>query len=467
MNKDEEKKWKGAERESAAERQQLLSETRDLVINSLKKARDDISLMLVNQPTDYQQWRLPELNREIERVLTTFGDSAGQTLSTAAGKAWAGGAAQIDRPFSTLGYSIGAALDDQQLMAMRTFMVDRIKDVGAQAASKVKQELGLAMIGSQSIHETINKVAGLVDGGKDRATTIVRTELSRAWATASFERAQQAENNGVPMDKIWRRSGKRFPRHAHLIADGRRVPLNQPFIINGHELRYPHDPKAPASETINCGCVCIYRPRDVAGTLPDKRPFTKEELAANPDMAQLAQGSSVNQLLKADMQKTLKTRGAEIANALIEHMSVYSSDGRLLFNKSGDESSVALSKPELRQLADAVMLHNHPIVPCSFSVDDVMLAVWHELSESHVVDRLYHYEIVRPDTANWGPAYWAKTLKPIVTRITAEVESLLDAAVRSEQITKNQYLSLVDHMIWDRVNAEEEIGYRRILRADE
>lgn len=295
MNKDQERSWKKAEKESSAERQRLLEETRNQVVALLKKSRDDISLLLAGQSTEYQQWRLPELNREIDRMLATFGDGAGQTLSTAAGSAWAGGVAAIDKPLVAVGLSnVAPHLDDQQLMGMRAFMVERIKDVGTSAASKIKQELGLAMIGSQSVHDTITKVAGLVDGGKDRATTIVRTELSRAWAVASHERALQTDGDGTPMDKIWRRSGKLYPRQAHLLADGRRVPIDQPFTINGHQIRFPHDPKAPASETINCGCICLYRPREIKETLPDHRPFTEQEIAMNPDMAQLASGKSIN-----------------------------------------------------------------------------------------------------------------------------------------------------------------------------
>lgn len=465
MNKGQERDWKKAEKESSAERQRLLEETRDQVVALLKKSRDDISLLLAGQPTEYQQWRLPELNREIDRVLTGFGEKAGQTLSTAAGSAWIGGVAAIDKPLVAVGLSIAPHLDDQQLMGMRAFMVERIKDVGASAASKIKQELGLAMIGSQSVHDTITKVAVLVDGGKERATTIVRTELSRAWAVASHERAVQTDADGVPMDKIWRRSGKLYPRQAHLLADGRRVPIDKPFIINGHEIRFPHDPKAPASETINCGCICLYRPREIKETLPDHRPFTERELAMNPNMAQLANGPSLRQLQDKGLREALASRSAEIATAPIEHMSAYSADGRLLFNKSGDVSSITLSAGERGQLNDAVLLHNHPEGPLSFSPDDVKLAVWHDLAETHVVDRLFHYEIVRPESSNWGPAYWSRTLRPIVERVTSEVKSSLDAALQSGDIAADQYDGIFYHAIWDRVTAEADIGYKRVPRA--
>ena len=467
MNKEQTGAWRKAERISLAERKRLLEDTRRDVVDLLGQAKQDITLLLAGQASDYTKWRLTELNKEVDRVMGEFSSKAGQALSTGAGRAWDGGIAQIEKPLSAVGITASTVhLDGNQLMAMRTFMVDRISDVGSATASRIKQALGLTMIGSQSIPETIEQVAGLVDGGKARASTIVRTELSRAWAFASHERALQSAREGIEMDKVWRRSGKLFPRQSHLLADGRRVPVNEAFDINGHKLRFPHDPKAPASETINCGCVCLYRPRSIKATLPDKRPFTKEELAMNPDMAQLANGPSLKQLLKTGLSEMLAVRAKEIASATIEHSSAYSMDGHLLFNKSGDASSIEFNAAELSQLNDAVLLHNHPLVPASFSVDDVKLAVWHDLAETHVVDRLYHYEIIRPETANWGPAYWAKTLRPIVERVTAEVELQLDTALQAGQITKDQYLSLIDHMVWDRVNTEADLGYQRTLRTE-
>lgn len=468
MNKEQARAWKAAEREAQQGRKRLLEQTRTEVVELLKKAKDDITLVLAGTPTDYQQWHLTELQKEIGRVLGDFGKNAGQTVSTAAGKAWDGGIAAIDKPLAAAGIEVMLPhLDAGQLMGMRAFMVDRIEDVSSVAASKIKAELGLAMIGSQSVHDTIGKVGDILsDGSRARATTIVRTELSRAWAVASHERASQSEAAGVAMDKVWRRSGKIHSRLAHDLADGRRVPLNEAFLINGHSLQHPHDPKAPASETINCGCICLYRPRDTPGTLPDKRPFTAQELALNPNKAQMATGQSVRALQDAELRRLIDIRRQVIAESPIEHLNAWSRDGKVLFSKTGNALSVELNAAQLGQLNDAVLLHNHPGGPLSFSTDDVKLAIWHDVAETHVVDRLFRYEIVRPESANWGPAYWSRTLRPIVERVTAEVQSQLDAALKSGQITEDQYQRLFDHMVWDGVNKEADLGYRRIPRKE-
>ena len=295
MNKDQERHWKEQERAAQAERKKLLDDTHDDIVVLLRRAQGEIALTLASAPSDYQQWRLNALNLEVDRLLGIFGDQAGDVLSNAAGEAWAGGLAAIDKPFSAAGIEmVLPVIDSTQLQAMRTFMVDRIKDVGVQAAQKIKSEIGQALIGIQDIAQTIQKVGSIMgESSVSRVTTIVGDNLSRAWATASFDRAMQSDAAGVEMEKIWRRSGKIHSRLAHDLTDGVRKPINEPFVINGHKIMYPKDPKAPIEESINCGCVCLYRPVGMSATLADKRPFSARELELNPNKAQIAAGKSV------------------------------------------------------------------------------------------------------------------------------------------------------------------------------
>ena len=163
MNDEQENAWAKAEKSSHAARKRLMETTRDELVALLEKARDDIIVILADSPSDYQQWRLTELQKEIGRVLGELGESSGRVVAEAAGRAWAGGIAAIDSPLAAAGFKVAMPhLDTGQLMAMRTFMVERITDISVVAASKIRQELGLAAIGSQGLHDTMTRVTKIL-----------------------------------------------------------------------------------------------------------------------------------------------------------------------------------------------------------------------------------------------------------------------------------------------------------------
>ena len=156
----------------------------------------------------------------------------------------------------------------------------------------------------------------------------------------------------------------------------------------------------------------------------------------------------------------------EIADAPAERLVVLDRHGNTLADLAGNEDMVRLPAATLPLLPDAIAIHNHPGVPQSFSVDDVKLAVWHRLQETHVVDRLYHYTIARPAGAEWGPDFWRQTLAPVVARIESDVTRRFDEALAAGMIDREQYAALLAHAIWEEVSAEVNIGYLRIHRKD-
>jgi hypothetical protein len=61
------------------------------------------------------------------------------------------------------------------------------------------------------------------------------------------------------LQKQWRRSGKLKPRLEHDLIDGQVRDVDKPFTVTPFgqapvQLMFPRDPKAPAKQTINCGC---------------------------------------------------------------------------------------------------------------------------------------------------------------------------------------------------------------------
>lgn len=265
----------------------IVADTRGEILRLLKIAQARLIAVLAAQPSSAEQWILPQLQREIAQAMQEFSTAASARLTDAAGRSWEAGQALIDTPLAAGDLRIVGAvpvLDTRQLLAMRAFMADRIKDVGLQAANKINMELGLVVIGAQPVAEAVGKVATILDDApRARAINIARTELSRVYAVASDERSLQAAEIVPGMQKQWRRSGKVHSRIAHDLADGQIQDVGKPFkLANGVTLMFPHDPKAPAKEVINCGCTSIPFMKEWEVTTPGRKRYTELEMQRNP-----------------------------------------------------------------------------------------------------------------------------------------------------------------------------------------
>jgi hypothetical protein len=310
--------FKKAVKLAAGERGAIQDDTVGEVARLLNLAGAEIQKALESQPSDYLAWYLPQLKKQIEQTLLRFGEEAGQAATAGQTKAWDAGQALIDQPLEAAAIRIVAELpkiDTGQLLAMQSFLTGKMKDVGLDTLNRVNGELALTVIGAQNVTATIDRVQEIMEGiSRRRATTIVRTELGRAFATASQLRSEQAAEHVPGLKKQWRRSGKIHSRRKHDLTDGQVRPVDQPFILGtgkvadeaataGIRIMYPHDPAAPPSETINCGCISLpYMDswKD-AGLLahPGKKPFTAEEIALNPTKAELAEpGPTIGEIMK-------------------------------------------------------------------------------------------------------------------------------------------------------------------------
>lgn len=263
-------------------RTQLLRGTAGEITSLLKGSLAEIKTILASQPSDYQRWQLPQLKRSIESALDEFERGGARALSDGARQAFAAGQSLVDDPIEAGGVRIAAVLpelDTRQLAAMRTFMVDRIGDISSTTARRIAGELGLVTIGAESPGDAIGNIADLVEGGRTRAITIVRTEVGRAFSVAADERMTQAAEILPGLKKQWRRSGKIHSRLHHDSIDGQIRDQDAPFTLgNGVQIMFPRDPAAPVGETINCGCESLPYMESWDVKNPGRVPFTDREL---------------------------------------------------------------------------------------------------------------------------------------------------------------------------------------------
>lgn len=263
------------------------------ILRLLKQAERDILATLAGTATEYEQFYLPQLLQQVRAVMAELGEQSAGVLSQSANSAWQAGIDLVDKPLAAGGVQLSGIvpqIDSGQLVAMRTFMVDRIKDVPAALAEKISAQLGLTMIGSQSMGDTVSNIQRLFKTqGRSRALTIVRTELGRAYAVATQARMTEAQKVLPGLKKQWRRSGKIHSRANHDAIDGQIREVDEPFqLANGVELMQPRDPRAPAAETINCGCEELPWMEHWEVSNPDRKPYSEIERQLNPRQAALS-----------------------------------------------------------------------------------------------------------------------------------------------------------------------------------
>jgi HK97 family phage portal protein len=92
------------------------------------------------------------------------------------------------------------------------------------------------------------------EADRSSARKIARTEIGRSFTATRFEAFKEAGVSRIQ----WLSSRDEVVRddHEHLDMDGITVTLGESFLVN-QTLRYPKDPLAPASQTINCRCEVI------------------------------------------------------------------------------------------------------------------------------------------------------------------------------------------------------------------
>ncbi|MFJ5675028.1 phage portal protein [Streptomyces sp. NPDC093097] len=163
----------------------------------------------------------------------------------------------VERAWRRGGASITAAFDLDE-PAVSDALRDRIDELADRVTATTEQVLRSQILAhgvaeGESVPELRARIQTVFANLSDfRATMIARTETVGGYNAASHTAALDAG----AVRKTWLATVDQRTRETHREENGRSVPLNKRFTLT--KSRWPADPTAPASQSIQCRCTLTY-----------------------------------------------------------------------------------------------------------------------------------------------------------------------------------------------------------------
>ncbi len=270
MTEEELRAWRAAVRAAERERAALLLGGQEDLVRLLRGLYEAVAARLAEQPAEWQRIQLAELQAQLRAVIEGASGELQAAADDTVARAWAMGADHVDDVVRAVrpGLAAGFTLADTFLLdALRSYTAGRIKDLASTAEAAVQTQVHLAAIGAQTNQQAIAAVRKHLVGeeapARQRARKIVITSTAQAYSVAEQKRLEEMASRHPGLRKRWKKSGKppERSRHNHDAMDGVTVGVFEKFKVPGKGLgeftlmKHPHDPEAPPSQIIYCGCL--------------------------------------------------------------------------------------------------------------------------------------------------------------------------------------------------------------------
>ncbi|MET8696945.1 phage portal protein [Streptomyces bauhiniae] len=130
----------------------------------------------------------------------------------------------------------------------------------SQAVSAFLADLAEVLKDTQQGPVTLDGLVDAVGGHYEAAKPALIERIAETCAVATINGAADAaaEHAGPGVVRTWVTRGDNRVRPAHKALNGKTLPVGTPYTVDGASLRYPGDPFAPVSLTINCRCRLRY-----------------------------------------------------------------------------------------------------------------------------------------------------------------------------------------------------------------
>lgn len=149
-------------------------------------------------------------------------------------------------------------------LAARAFDRDKDQRYAEQRAQTIAMAEAILHTPIADMADTIAR--RLTDSLRAATDAIVQIIIFAAWDAGTGEAGEDAARAGCAIEKTWLGIPDTRIRDSHRHLHNTTVPLGAVFHGLDGDLRYPHDPAAPPSETMRCRCRLAVHP---AGAAPE------------------------------------------------------------------------------------------------------------------------------------------------------------------------------------------------------
>ncbi|MBQ2289682.1 MAG: hypothetical protein II249_03320 [Bacteroidaceae bacterium] len=110
--------------------------------------------------------------------------------------------------------------------------------------------------------ESIDKIsqrlaATVTDMSQTSAIRNARTMTTSAQNGGRIDSYKRAESMGIKLMQVWLSTLDNRTRHEHILLDGQKRKVGEPFEVDGEKIYFPGDPSAEPYLTYNCRCTLI------------------------------------------------------------------------------------------------------------------------------------------------------------------------------------------------------------------
>ena len=216
-------------------------------------------------PERFRTFFLRELQQSVDQKIDVLNERLNQEILPKIKGALETGRLSIQEPMAVLGVNVPLIHLSQNLVdVVQGFTADLITRISNETKARVRADIASSILRGDSILDaarrigrSLNAPATTFGAVSNRAETIARTEVLRAYSISQAASLRQIADYVPNLKKQWLATLDDRVRPTHRQANGQIRDWDEPFAGDGEDLMYPRDPGGSPENTINCRCMSV------------------------------------------------------------------------------------------------------------------------------------------------------------------------------------------------------------------